>query len=153
MKFLKWLFFAGLFFAILLPLINWMVDKSVVLAPETLKGKTPLFQKTAPVIQESCLNCHSAHTQLPWYASLPPAKQIIQNNIKEARKEVDLEKELFTPNHAPSKKTLVKMKSEIREDAMPPIEYKALHWKSFLSAKEKQAILDWIAEQQSVAAK
>ena len=132
------------------PLINLFVDKPVVMVPETLNGKSALFQRAAPVIQESCLVCHSLKTQMPWYASLPIAKQIVGNNIREARKELDLEKELFTPNQAPTKKTLVKIKSQIREGEMPPLEYQAMHWKAILSAKEKQAILDWIQEQQSV---
>ena len=90
------------------PLINLFVDKPVVMAPETLTGKSVLFQQAAPAIQESCLVCHSLKTQSPWYASLPIAKQIVGNNIREAREELDLEKELFTPNQAPAKKTLVK---------------------------------------------
>ena len=136
--------------ALLFPLINLMIDRPVAVAPDALLGKTPLFQKAAPVIQVSCLNCHSYRTQLPWYASLPLAQKLIQRDIEDAREAVDFEKELFTPNQAPAKKTLVKMKAEIRDGAMPPIEYKALHWKAVLSSKEKQAILDWIAEQQSL---
>ena len=84
----KKIIFVGVLIALLFPLINLFVDKPVEIAPEALEGKTPLFQKAAPVIQESCLTCHSSHTQLPWYASLPIAKQIISNNIEEAREEV-----------------------------------------------------------------
>lgn len=136
---------------LLFPLINLVVDKPVVIAPEKMQGRSPAFLKASSVIQESCLTCHSSHPQLPWYASLPIAKQIISHNIEEAREEVDLEKALFTPGKLPSPKLLKHIQSEIEEGAMPPIEYKAMHWKSFLSAKEKQAIFDWIAEQQAAS--
>lgn len=145
---LKFLLVVGVA-ALLFPLINLIVDKPVEIAPEMLQGKSPSFLKAAPVLQESCLTCHSFHTQLPWYASLPLAKQIISNNIQEAREEVDLEKALFTPGKQPSLKLLKHIKSEIDESAMPPLEYQALHWKSVLSANKKQAILDWINEQQA----
>lgn len=130
-------------------LINQFVDVPVAVEPKSLIGKTALFQKAAPIIQESCLNCHSSKTQLPWYAQLPPAKQIITHNVEEALEEVDLEKALFTTGQKPSLKLLKHIQSEVDENAMPPLEYKALHWKAILSSDEKRAIFDWISEEQS----
>lgn len=149
-KILALLFLGGLLALIGVGLINVAVDKPIEVHPERLSGKSPLFKNAAPIIQESCLNCHSAHAQLPWYASFPLAKQKIENNIAEGREEIDLEKVLFTPGKVPSAKAMHHIQSEIEKNAMPPREYKALHWKAVISKKEKQAILNWIREEQNV---
>lgn len=131
-----------------LAMINRVTDQAIVMPPETFSGKTPLFQKAAPIIQESCLVCHSSKAQIPWYGSLPIAKQIIQRNIEEGREEIDLERVLFTPGKAPSAKALRHIHEEIENGKMPPFEYAALHWNAFLSKREKQVLYDWIHEQQ-----
>lgn len=134
-----------------LAMINRAADQPIVMPPETLSGKTPLFQKAAPIIQESCLVCHSSQAQIPWYGLLPIAKQLIQHNIEEGREEINLERALFTPGIAPSAKALRHIQEEVEKRKMPPVEYAALHWNAFLSAGEKQVLYDWIKEQQGSA--
>jgi len=132
-----------------LAMINRVTDQPIVMPPETFSGKSPLFENAAPIIQESCLVCHSSQAQIPWYGSLPLAKQLIQRNIEEGREEIDLERALFTPGISPSAKALRHIQEQVAKGKMPPFEYSALHWNAFLSAGEKQVLYDWIKEQQS----
>ncbi len=132
-----------------LAMINRVTDQPITMPAETFSGKSPLFEKAAPIIQESCLVCHSSQAQIPWYGSLPFAKQLIQRNIEEGREEINLERALFTPGVAPSAKALRHIQEEVEKGKMPPIEYAALHWNAFLSAGEKQVLYDWIKEQGS----
>lgn len=142
---------AGLLFAVLLGVAfsnTFFIDKPIEVDPVTWEGKTPLFRQAAPIIQESCLNCHSSMTQKPWYAGLPGVKQLIEHDIHEAREDADLEAELFTKGKAPSKKVLMQIESEIEDSKMPPLKYSVLHWNAFISSQEKKVLLDWVQEQQ-----
>ena len=131
-----------------IPGINLLVDKPVVMLPETWSGKVASFQKAAPIIQQACLSCHSAKAKLPWYAVLPGAKQLIRNNCDDGLEKLNMENALFSAGNAPNKKVLARIKKEIESDEMPPWEYQAAHWKAILSGKQKQTIYDWIRDEQ-----
>jgi len=46
-----------------------------------------------PVFRKSCFDCHSSNTNYPWYSNLPGAKQLIQNDIAEAKEHLDMSKD------------------------------------------------------------
>ena len=131
-----------------IPVINLLVDSPVVMPLETWSGKAVSFQKVAPIIQQACLSCHSSKAQLPWYAGLPGVKQLIQNNREEGLEELNMESALFSIGNAPNKKVLARIKKEIELGKMPPWDYRAAHWGAILSGKQKQAIYDWIRDEQ-----
>lgn len=149
----KKLIFAALILIVLaMPLINLVIDKPIMIPAQLLAGKSQVFKNASKVMQSSCLNCHSSRTIWPWYAGLPLAGKIIQRDVKDGREEINLERELYVSDQKPSAETLKRIQHEIETDAMPPLEYKALHWKAFLNSKEKAVLLKWIdAERQADA--
>ncbi len=141
--------FFGLMAWIAMGVINLRVDRPIPVSEESLRGKAASFAKVAPIIQTNCLPCHSERAQLPWYAQLPPAKQIIQHDIKEGLEEFNFDHELFTEGKKPSTKVLKHIRSEIEEGAMPPLKYLALHWGAFLNAEKKADIYKWIDDEEN----
>src|SRR6478609_4401076 len=43
----------------------------------------------APLFQRACADCHSGDTEYPWYAMVPGIKQMIRQDIDEARKHIE----------------------------------------------------------------
>jgi cytochrome c peroxidase len=126
------------------PLINVAVDKPVAVTPQELIGKTAAFTLASPLLQTSCLPCHSARTTLPWYAQLPVAKQIISANMAQGLNEFNMEERLYTAGQAPSAHTLEEIEEVLAEGEMPPLEYTAAHWKALITPDKKRIILEWI---------
>lgn len=126
---------------------NQVLDRPIAMPADAQEGKTPAFARARKVFEADCLACHSSRTNLPWYANLPLAKQLIQADIREARKEMDFEKRIYAPGKRPSVHTLKEIRKEIRKNAMPPPVYKVVHWRSFLSSDDRAAVLNWVEEE------
>ena len=142
-------FAAALFLAAfaVIGISNQVLDRPIPMPLEAQEGKTPAFARARKVFEADCLSCHSSKTSLPWYASLPLAKQLIQADIRKARKEMDFDKRIYVSGKRPSVHTLKEIRKEIRKNAMPPPIYRAVHWRSFISHEDKAAVLEWVDEE------
>ena len=96
-----------------------------------------------PIFQRSCFDCHSSQTQYPWYYKLPGAKQLIDSDIEEARKHLDMDNDFPFVSHATPIEDLQAIKKTTKEASMPPFRYRVLHKNSSLSMEDKKIILDW----------
>ena len=91
------------------------------------------------VLVTKCADCHSNETRWPVYARIAPGSWLIERDIVEARKKLDLSRW----EEIPAEKQDVLM-SKILEEAksgdMPPLQYLALHWDAKLSKADVQAL-------------
>ena len=91
------------------------------------------------VLVTKCADCHSNETRWPVYARIAPGSWLIERDIVEARKKLDLSRW----EEMPAEKQDVLM-SKILEEAksgdMPPLQYLALHWDAKLSKADVQAL-------------
>lgn len=133
------------------PAINLMLDKPIAITPEELTGKTPAFTLATPLLQTSCLPCHSSRTTLPWYAQWSVAKEIIIADMTEALDIFNMDERLYTACKAPSARTLAKIEEVLNENRMPPLRYAAAHWNGFITPAKKQVIRRWIGEERAAA--
>lgn len=142
--------FAGLA-GLSVPVINLVADTPITATPEQLTGKTPAFILATPVLQTSCLPCHSSRTTLPWYAQWSVARDIIVADVTEAVDLFDMEERLYSAGKAPSARTLAKIEEVINNNRMPPLRFTVAHWNAFMSSTKKQVILRWIGEERGAA--
>ena len=104
--------------------------------------------KVQKILKQKCMDCHSDQTVYPWYANLPIIHDLIQADVTKGRSYLDLEKELFSIKNERNipKHVIVELESVITADAMPPIQYRAIHWDSIITKEDKLVILDWLDE-------
>ncbi len=112
---------------------------------EPAKGLDTLLQgakmpaDAKAVLVTKCADCHSNETRWPVYARIAPGSWLIERDIVEARKKLDLSRW----EEMPAEKQQVLM-SKIVEEAktgdMPPLQYLALHWDATLSTADVQAL-------------
>lgn len=104
------------------------------------------IQSVKPIFKRSCFDCHSSNTQYPWYSSIPGIKQLIEEDIREAREHMDMTNDFPFSGHGDPEKNLEEIQEEIEEGEMPLWSYKLLHWKARLSTDEEKEIIRWAKE-------
>lgn len=98
------------------------------------------------ILEEKCAICHTTpNVVLPFYASLPIAKQLMEYDVRTGTRHVSFSRE-FIPEEAGapvSEATLAKVDYVIADGSMPPARYLILHWNHFLTEADKAALLAW----------
>lgn len=102
-----------------------------------------------PIFQNSCFNCHSTNTQYPWYYKIPGAKQLIDHDIREAKKHIDMTNDFPFKGHGTLSEDLEAIGKSVNKGTMPPLRYILMHWNARLAEEEKKAILQWVEESQN----
>ena len=91
------------------------------------------------VLVNKCADCHSSETRWPVYARIAPGSWLIERDIVEARKKVDLSHWEQMP--ADKQQVLTaKIFEEAKSGDMPPLQYRLLHWNAQLSKTDVQAL-------------
>ncbi len=110
-----------------------------------LKGINSSYLKNIkPIFQSKCLDCHGNVESLPWYSNLPGAKQLIRDDISEAKEHMDMSNDFPFSGHGTPQNDLEALERSINENSMPPLRYKVMHWDSGLESDEKSVIKAWI---------
>lgn len=107
-------------------------------------------KKIAKIFYDNgCQYCHSPNAEMPFYANLPIADKIMQNDVSLGNRFFRLDKLLEGLND-PSKLSeadLAKLEQVILNDQMPIAKFFHIHWGSRPDEQEKKAIIDWIHQQ------
>jgi len=91
------------------------------------------------VLVQKCADCHSSETRWPVYARIAPGSWLIERDIVEARKKMDLSQWEKLP--ADRQDVLVaKVIQEAKSGDMPPLQYRLLHWDAKLSKADLQTL-------------
>lgn len=98
-------------------------------APENVKS----------ILKKACYDCHSNETNWVWYTKVAPASFLAVKDVKDGRRhlnfsEWDLNKE---------EKAKEEIWDEVREEQMPPWQYKIFHSESKLTQEEKNVLRNW----------
>lgn len=98
-----------------------------------------------------CLMCHSANPDLPFYASFPIAKGLIQEDITLGYRHTDLSGvyEALRNGTKVDEATLAKIERVVDKGTMPVARFSMMHWGSAITGKKARMLKDWIAEQRA----
>ena len=107
--------------------------------PGTLLQGANLPADARQVLISKCADCHSSETRWPLYAHVAPGSWLIERDIIEARKHLDLSQWEQYPKDKQDV-LLAKIMQEARSGDMPPIQYLALHWGARLSRSDVEAL-------------
>ena len=91
------------------------------------------------VLVAKCADCHSSETRWPVYARVAPGSWLIERDIVEARKKMDLSRWEEMPVET-QEVLAAKIVQEVKSGDMPPLQYRLLHWDAKLSKGDVQAL-------------
>jgi cytochrome c len=100
-------------------------------------AKMPMDAKV--VLVTKCADCHSSETRWPAYARIAPGSWLIERDIVEARKKMDLSRWEELPVET-QEVLAAKIVQEAKSGDMPPLQYRLLHWDAKLSKDDVQSL-------------
>jgi hypothetical protein len=94
------------------------------------------------ILKTSCFDCHSNHTEYPWYSKIQPIGIWLANHINEGKRELNFSE--FNNYKAKRKRhKLEEMVKEIKEREMPLSSYTIIHKNAILTNDQVQLLVDW----------
>ena len=99
-----------------------------------------LPEQVKTIMRTHCYDCHSNHTNYPWYASVGVVNFLLNDHIEEGKEHLNFS----TWNSYSSKKQLHKLAEvyeEVEEGEMPLKMYRIIH--GGLSSNEKEILKSW----------
>jgi cytochrome c len=98
----------------------------------TLLQDAKMPAETKAVLVSKCADCHSNETRWPVYARIAPGSWLIERDIVEARRKMDLSHWETMPVEQ-QEVLMAKIFEEAKSGDMPPVQYRLLHWNAKLS--------------------
>ena len=94
-----------------------------------------------------CLSCHSADPELPFYAKVPVAGDIVKADIDSGYRAYDMTKfmEQLKAGEQVNAVELAKVEKVVLDDRMPMAKYYLVHWGSSLTPEKRAIVLEWVA--------
>ena len=99
--------------------------------------------------EKGCDYCHTTKANMPFYASLPIAKQLMDRDIIAGYRHFNLTPtlEALEKGTPIPESDLAKIERVVQNNEMPPIQYEMVHVAAGLSHEERQKMLDWVAKE------
>jgi cytochrome c len=102
---------------------------------DTLLVHADISADARKVLINKCADCHSNETRWPVYARLAPGSLLIERDIMQARKKMNLS--LWDRMATDDKEqTIREIIHEAKAAEMPPLQYRLLHWNARLTDQE-----------------
>ena len=95
------------------------------------------------LLETSCYDCHSNHTEYPWYSYVQPSGWLLQYHIDNGKEELNFSE---YGNYSDRRKHM-KLESainQIEDDEMPLFSYTLMHSEARLSEQEKKDLMDYL---------
>ena len=131
--------------ALAFPVSNLFIKPAPVTELSDKAKDDPALAEVAHLFETKCHYCHVPGASLPFYASLPVAKQLMDYDIRIGLTWFEMPEELFPEGGgAVPEPVLAKIEYVVDRGQMPPLRYLAMHWDHSLSAGENKTIKDWL---------
>ncbi|MDB6168867.1 MAG: hypothetical protein JWM88_1731 [Verrucomicrobia bacterium] len=144
--------------AILLVIQVFRPDRNVSAAAafagrDDITALAPPPPEVRKILEAACYDCHSNHTEYPWYSNVQPVGWWLAQHVHDGKKQLN-----FSEFNAYSMKRKMKkledLCDEVREGTMPYKSYGWMHRGARLSESERSALCAWSeAVQEQLAGK
>lgn len=94
------------------------------------------------ILKTACNDCHSNHTEYPWYARVQPIAWWLEHHVDEGKGEINFS-EFATYRPARQFHKFEEIAEVVKEGEMPLASYTWIHRNAVLTADEKTTIINW----------
>lgn len=110
--------------------------------PNDITQTVRIPENVLTLLKKSCYDCHSNHTNYPWYDHITPVNWWVAGHINEGKEELNFT--VFGQYKADDQmKMLEGIGETVKSGEMPLKSYLLTHGEARLSEGEKQAIFEW----------
>jgi len=110
--------------------------------PTDISKTVSVPQNVQNILRTSCYDCHSNHTNYPWYNYVQPTAWILANHIKHGKKDLNFS-DFGSYSSRKQQSKLKAIADQIKDGEMPLSSYTLIHKNARLSKEEKSLIIDW----------
>jgi len=102
----------------------------------------PPPEHLAILIKDACYDCHSNHSEYPWYTNIAPVSWWVKNHINEAREHLNFSTwASYDAEKADHK--LEECNEEVANGNMPLKSYTWMHLEAKLTEAQRKELADW----------
>jgi hypothetical protein len=94
------------------------------------------------ILKRSCYDCHSNHTDYPWYVNINPVGLMLASHIKDGKQTLNFS-DLSGMNERRLTHKLTSIAEQVKTHAMPIGSYTLIHNSAKLTDSEIKIIKDW----------
>ena len=94
------------------------------------------------ILVSSCFDCHSDHTDYPWYNRIAPVSYWLDGHIRHGKGELNFSEWGDYTKERKSHK-MGEIADEVGKGAMPLEEYTWTHHEARLTALQREAVMEW----------
>ena len=110
--------------------------------PNEIGLKYAIPQEVSKILEKSCYDCHSNHTDYPWYTNIQPVGWWMQWHVNEGKRHLNYtEFASYEPKRARGK--FKETVDQVKGDEMPLNSYLWIHRDEILSDSQKQILVIW----------
>ncbi len=106
----------------------------------------PMSASLQQTLKTSCYDCHSNHTDYPWYSEVQPVAGWLQHHVDEGKSEINFSTfagyKLRRKYHK-----LEEIVEQVEKGEMPMSSYTLIHQNAVLEEAQKQEIILWAKAQ------
>ena len=93
------------------------------------------------IIKKACYNCHSNETNWVWYTKIAPVSFLTSSDVSDGRRHLNFSDwNKYADKFAKVKDEIWE---EVREENMPPWQYRIMHSNARLTQEEKDILRNW----------
>lgn len=94
------------------------------------------------ILKKACYDCHSNETNWVWYTKIAPMSFLAVKDVNDGRKHLNFsEWGSYTDK---TEKMMEEIWEEVREEKMPPWQYRIVHSEAKLTQEEKGILRNWV---------
>lgn len=112
--------------------------------PNDITHYVPVPSNVQAILKRSCYNCHSNHTDYPWYFQINPVGFWMASHIRHGKEELNFS-DLSGMSERRISHKLVSIADQVENQDMPIGSYTWIHTNAKLSNTEIKIIKDWTA--------
>ncbi|HWJ92393.1 MAG TPA: heme-binding domain-containing protein [Flavisolibacter sp.] len=95
------------------------------------------------MLERACYDCHSNHTNYPWYSNIQPLGWWLERHIRKGKAEINFS-EFGSYSHRRQISKLKNIEGSIEDGSMPLSSYRAIHKDARLSDEDRSTLIGWL---------
>lgn len=118
-----------------------------------LKGENDIYhvvdvpEDVEAILVKACYDCHSNHTEYPWYSQIQPFGWWIADHVEEGKEELNFS-EFKSMKQKGQLHKLHETIEMIEDNKMPLESYTWIHSDAKLTPEEKELVIEWAKKSQ-----
>jgi len=137
--------FIGLVWVLVLTVIQFFPARRNLGAhggPSDIAAHYAVPKEVQAVLVNARYNCHSNHTDYPWYAAVQPVGWWLNHHVREARGDLNFS-EFGAYRAKQAARKLAAIIDQVEQGGMPPRSYTWMHAEARLTGAQKKLLTAW----------